>query len=54
MADKNVPSEETAKEEKNTTLKEMETKPKKARKPVNLGLLRELLQQLLLQSLLFS
>ena len=32
MADKNVPSEETAKEEKNTTLKEMETKPKKAKK----------------------
>ena len=32
MADKNVPSEETKNEEKKTTLKEMETKPKKAKK----------------------
>ena len=32
MADKNVPSEETKNEEKNTTLKVMETKPKKAKK----------------------
>ena len=32
MADKNVPSEETKNEEKKTTLKVMETKPKKAKK----------------------
>ncbi len=32
MADKNVPSEEVKKEEKNTTLKVMETKPKKTKK----------------------